>query len=79
MLNFKHFEFRKKEYVILEKDTLEDALKTIITLTSMYENNKVDLADILNVSIRDEKEFWRNHDDYRHIIVDAALKEIFES
>lgn len=35
----KHFKLGKEEYVILKKDTLEDALYTAVVLTSMLENN----------------------------------------
>lgn len=44
MLNFKHFKFRKEEYVILKKDTLDDALTTAVVLTSMLEKNTIMLA-----------------------------------
>lgn len=84
MLNFKHFKIGKEEYIILKKDTLEDVLNTVATLTSMLEQNYLMIQrgygdpnfDISTVTIGDELKFASKHSVNYRKIVDRVLENL---
>lgn len=84
MLNMKHFNFGKKEYVVLDKETLEEILHTAITLTSMVDANANRIQhgcgdpnfSISDVTVDDELLFWSRHCASYITIVDKILENL---
>ena len=84
MLNMKHFKLGKKEYVVLDKETLEDILYTTVALTSMIDANANLLAhgcgdpnfSISDVTVGEEIVFYAKHSVSYMTVVDRILENL---